>query len=76
MAGPKKGYSMTGAPLVVKDMVITGIGGGEYGIRGFLDAYDAETGKRRWRRYTIPKPGEAGNETCEGDSWKYSGCAT
>ena len=52
------GHSLSAAPLAVKDMVITGVGGGEYGIRGFLDAYDAATGKRRWRFWTIPKPGD------------------
>ncbi len=70
------GYSITGAPLVVKDMVITGIAGGEYGIRGYLDAYDAKTGVRRWRTYTIPATGEPGNETWEGDSWKVGGSPT
>ena len=70
------GYSITGAPLIVKDMVITGVGGGEYGIRGFVDAYDAVTGKRRWRRYTIPGPGEPGHETWEGNSWKIGGSPT
>ena len=73
---PKEGHSITGAPLVVKDMVITGIAGGEYGIRGFLDAYDAKTGKRRWRTHTIPGPGEPGHETWEGDSWKIGGAPT
>lgn len=67
------GYSITSAPLVVKDKVITGVAGGEYGIRGFIDAYDAKTGQRVWRRYTIPGPGEPGNETWEGDSWKTGG---
>ncbi len=76
VADNKTGYSITSAPLVIKDMVITGIGGGEYGIRGFLDAYDAKTGKRRWRTYTIPKPGEPGNETWEGDSWRTGGSPT
>ncbi|MXY16481.1 MAG: PQQ-dependent dehydrogenase, methanol/ethanol family [Acidobacteria bacterium] len=70
------GYSMTAAPLVVKDMIITGTGGGEYGIRGWVDAYDAGTGERRWRAYTIPGPGEPGNETWEGDSWKTGGAST
>ena len=67
------GYSITSAPLVVKDMVIIGVSGGEYGIRGFIDAYDAETGELRWRRYTIPGEGEPGNETWAGDSWKTGG---
>jgi len=70
------GYSITNAPLVVKDMVLTGIAGGEYGIRGFLDAYDAETGERVWRFYTIPGEGEPGNDTWGGDSWKYGGAPT
>ncbi|MFQ5791515.1 MAG: pyrroloquinoline quinone-dependent dehydrogenase [Acidobacteriota bacterium] len=72
----RKGYAITGAPLSVKDMVVTGVAGGEYGIRGFLDAYDAETGDRRWRFYTVPAPGEPGNETWEGDSWKTGGAPT
>ncbi len=69
----RKGYSFTLAPLVVKDKVIVGISGGEFGIRGFIDAYEAETGKRAWRFYTIPGPGEPGHETWEGDSWKTGG---
>jgi len=64
------GYSITSAPLVVKDKVIVGITGGEFGARGFLDAYDAATGKRVWRWYSIPAPGEFGNDTWAGDSWK------
>lgn len=70
------GHSITGAPLVVKDMIITGIAGGEYGIRGFLDAYDLETGARRWRTHTIPGPDEDGHDTWEGDSWKIGGAPT
>lgn len=70
------GFSITSAPLIVKDLVITGVGGGEYGVRGYLDAYDAETGERRWRFYTIPGEGEPGNETWGGDSWKYGGAPT
>jgi len=61
-ADADKGYSFTGAPLLVKDKVIIGVAGGEYGVRGFIDAYDAQTGNRAWRFYTIPaasKPGEA-----------------
>ena len=72
----RNGFSVTAAPLVVKDKVIIGIAGGEYGIRGYLDAYDAKTGERVWRRYTIPNMGEAGNETWEGDSWKQGGGPT
>jgi len=69
----KKGYSYTLAPLAVKNLIIVGVSGGEYGIRGFVDAYDADTGKRKWRFYTIPGPGEPGHDTWEGDSWKIGG---
>jgi alcohol dehydrogenase (cytochrome c) len=75
VADHKTGHAITGAPLVVKDMVICGIAGGEYGIRGFLDAYDAATGKRRWRFWTIPEPGKPGGEW-KGDSWKTGGGPT
>jgi alcohol dehydrogenase (cytochrome c) len=68
-----KGYSFTLAPLVIKDSVLVGVSGGEYGIRGFIDAYDANTGARKWRFYTIPAPGEPGNDSWEGDSWKIGG---
>ena len=67
------GYASTLAPLVVKDKVIVGVAGGEFGIRGFLDAYDAKTGKRAWRFYTIPGPGEPGNNSWAGDSWQRGG---
>jgi len=62
---------MTHAPLAIKDKVIAGVAGGEYGIRGFVAAFDANTGKEVWRFYTIPGPGEPGNETWSGDSWKH-----
>lgn len=75
-ADADKGYSFTGAPLAVKDKVIVGVAGGEYGIRGFIDAYDAESGKRAWRFYTIPGNGERGNETWKGDSWTRGGAPT
>jgi alcohol dehydrogenase (cytochrome c) len=65
--------SATLAPLVVKDLVITGSSGAEYGVRGHIDAFDLETGERRWRRYNVPKPGEPGAETWEGDSWERGG---
>ncbi|MEW6297108.1 MAG: PQQ-dependent dehydrogenase, methanol/ethanol family [Thermodesulfobacteriota bacterium] len=67
------GYSATLAPLIVKDKIIVGIAGGEYGIRGYIDAYDVKTGERKWRRYTIPGEGEPGVETWAGDSWKNGG---
>ena len=69
-------YSITVAPLVVKDKVIVGVSGGEYGIRGLLDAYDARTGKRVWRFWTVPGPGEEGNETWHGESWKTGSAGT
>jgi PQQ-dependent dehydrogenase (methanol/ethanol family) len=70
VADTLKGYSITGAPLAIQGKIIVGIAGGEFGIRGFIDAYDAVTGKRLWRFNTIPGPGEFGNETWAGDSWK------
>ena len=70
---PKLGYSITMAPLIVKDKVLVGVGGGEYGIRGFVAAYDARTGKEVWRFHTIPAPGEPGGETWSGDAWKTGG---
>jgi alcohol dehydrogenase (cytochrome c) len=66
----KLGHSITGAPLAVRDKVLIGIAGGEYGIRGFIDAYDAKTGKRAWRFWTIPAAGEPGSETWKGESAK------
>jgi alcohol dehydrogenase (cytochrome c) len=69
----RKGYSFTLAPLVIKNLVLVGVSGGEYGIRGFIDAYDANTGERKWRFYTVPAPGEPGNDTWEGESWKIGG---
>jgi alcohol dehydrogenase (cytochrome c) len=72
----KKGYTATAAPLVVKDKVVVGIAGAEYGIRGFIDAFDAATGKKVWRFWTVPGPGEKGSETWEGDSWERGGGST
>jgi alcohol dehydrogenase (cytochrome c) len=80
----KAGYSVTLAPLVVKDKVIVGVGGGEYGIRGYVAAYDARSGKEIWRFHTIPGPGEPGFETwapcpansetyCDSEAWKHGG---
>jgi alcohol dehydrogenase (cytochrome c) len=65
------GYSMTLAPLIIKDKVIVGVAGGEYGIRGFIAAFDPANGKELWRFYTIPGPGEKGNDSWPGDSWKH-----
>jgi alcohol dehydrogenase (cytochrome c) len=70
------GCNITGAPLVVKDMVIAGVTGGDSAHRGYLTAFDARTGRMRWRFFTIPGPGEKGNDTWAGESWRYGGGAT
>ncbi|HLQ77011.1 MAG TPA: PQQ-dependent dehydrogenase, methanol/ethanol family [Terriglobia bacterium] len=70
------GYSITQSPLVLKDKIIVGVAGGEFGIRGFIDAYDLDSGKRLWRFYAIPGPGEFGNNTWKGDSWMHGGGST
>ena len=67
------GYYMTLAPLVAKGKVMVGVSGGEYGIRGFVAAFDAGTGEPAWKTYTIPAPGEPGSESWGGDSWKTGG---
>jgi alcohol dehydrogenase (cytochrome c) len=72
---PADGYAITHAPLVIKDKVIVGVAGGEYGIRGHIDAFNVNTGKREWRFYTIPGKGEKGNETWKGDSWQRGGAS-
>lgn len=71
----KEGYSMTVAPLIANNVLITGISGAEFGIRGFIDGWDPETGKHLWRRYTIPERGEKGNDTWpqDTDAWKIGG---
>jgi alcohol dehydrogenase (cytochrome c) len=76
MATVKDGFAATGAPLVVKGKVIVGVAGGEYANRGFIDAYDPADGKRVWRFYTIPAPGEPGSETWKGDIWARGGGPT
>jgi alcohol dehydrogenase (cytochrome c) len=70
------GCNITGAPLVVKDLVITGVTGGDSAHRGYLTAFDAATGRMRWRFHTIPGPGEKGHDTWPGESWRYGGGAT
>jgi alcohol dehydrogenase (cytochrome c) len=70
------GCSITAAPLFVKGKVIVGTAGGDGAFRGYLTALDAKTGRLAWRFYTIPGPGEKGNETWKGDSWRYGGGAT
>lgn len=71
----RAGESATVAPLVVKNMVIVGSSGGEFGVRGHLDAFDLDTGERVWRCYTVPKPGEPGSETwpADGEAWARGG---
>lgn len=76
LADTKQGYELTAPPLVVKDKIITGISGGEFGIRGFLEAYDPATGKKLWHWNAIPGPGEFGNDTWAGDSWQHGSGAT
>jgi alcohol dehydrogenase (cytochrome c) len=70
-----KNYGATSAPLVVKDKILVGTSGGDDGVRGFLAAYDAETGKQIWRFWTIPAPGEPGSESWPGDMYQH-GCGT
>ena len=78
-------YTITGAPRVVKDKVIIGNGGAEYGVRGYVSAYDAETGEQLWRTYTVPgNPADgfesdalrAAAETWTGEWWKFGGGGT
>jgi alcohol dehydrogenase (cytochrome c) len=76
VADYKSGHAITVAPLAFGDKVVVGIAGGEFGVRGFLDAYDAKTGRRVWRFWTIPGPGDAGNDSWEGESWKTGGAST
>jgi alcohol dehydrogenase (cytochrome c) len=74
LADYKIGYSATVAPLVIKDKVIVGIAGAEYGIRGFIDAYDSQTGKRAWRFYTVAGPGDPGARTWpQGEAYQRGG---
>jgi alcohol dehydrogenase (cytochrome c) len=71
----KEGFSLTVAPLIANDVLVTGISGAEFGIRGFIDGWDTETGKHLWRRYTIPARGEKGNETWpqNNNAWEIGG---
>ena len=71
-----RNYGATSAPLIVKDKVLVGTAGGDDGVRGFVAAFDAETGEEKWRFWTIPGPGEKGNESWPGDSYLHGGGAT
>ena len=75
VADDTDGYSMTGAPLIVNQSVVVGVAGGDYGIRGYVAAYDPASGKQQWRFNTIPGPGEPGHETWK-DGWQTGGGST
>jgi alcohol dehydrogenase (cytochrome c) len=75
-ASGNKNYGATSAPLVVKDKVLVGTSGGDDGVRGFIAAFDVETGKERWRTWTIPAPGEFGSESWPGDMYLRGGATT
>lgn len=70
---PTQAEAFTHAPLVVGDKVLAGTAGGEFGVRGWIAAFDVDTGEEVWRFYTVPGPGEPGNETWGGDSWEHGG---
>ncbi len=76
LADTNEGYELTAPPLPVKDKIITGISGGEFGIRGFIEAYDPATGKKLWRFNAIPAAGEFGHDTWEGDSAQHGSGGT
>jgi len=71
----RAGESATVAPLIIKDKVIVGSSGGEFGVRGHLDAFDIDSGEHQWRCYTVPKPGEPGSDTwpADGEAWARGG---
>ena len=77
IAEPAVGETITAAPLILRDLAITGSAGGEFGIRGWIDATDLNTGKQVWRTYTIPGKGEPGNETWKDgkDRWQHGGAS-
>jgi alcohol dehydrogenase (cytochrome c) len=75
-ADKTKHYGSTGAPLIVKDLVVVGTSGGDSGVRGFLAAFDATTGKKKWQRWTIPGPGEFGSSSWPGNAYLYGGATT
>src|SRR6058998_97365 len=77
-ADAKEGYYATGGPIIANGVLISGVAGGESTTRGFLDVWDPDTGKKLWRRYTIPAPGEPGSETWPktGDAWTQGGGPT
>jgi len=72
----KSGHAITSPPVVYKNLVVTGYAGGEYGVRGALQAYNQNTGQLVWKTYTVPGPGEPGNDSWKADSWKTGGGST
>src|SRR5260221_6636245 len=76
MGEAKKDYSANSAPLAIGDLVVSGLGGGDNGARGFLAAYDQKSGAERWRFWTAPKAGEPGSETWRGKTIEHPGTAT
>jgi len=76
VADYKVGYTSTVAPMIIKDKVLIGSAGGEFGVRGYMAAFDAKTGKEAWRFWTVPAAGEKGSETWAGDSYKYGSATT
>ena len=76
VADYRDGYTMTGAPLALGDRVVVGVAGGEFGVRGFLSAFDAAEGRLLWKFHTVPGPGEQGHDTWTGDAWKTGGAPT
>jgi alcohol dehydrogenase (cytochrome c) len=69
------GFASTIAPLVVKDKVIVGVAGGEFGVRCSIAAYDAQTGETVWKFHTVPAAGEPGDDTWTGDTWERGGAS-
>ncbi len=76
VAEVEDGYYCPAAPFAIDGKVLMGVAAGDYGLNGWLDAFDAQTGELVWRWHTIPKPGEPGSETWAGDSWKTGGGGT
>ncbi|GJM13403.1 MAG: quinoprotein ethanol dehydrogenase [Pseudohongiella sp.] len=70
------GFSLTLAPLALDGKIVVGVSGAEAGVRGYIDAYDSETGELLWRTFTVPAPGEPGSETWQGDAWQTGGGST
>jgi alcohol dehydrogenase (cytochrome c) len=71
-----EGYSMTGAPLALRDRLVVGVAGGDFGVRGFIAAFRASDGQRLWTFHAVPEPGEPGHDTWGGNSWKTGAAAT